>query len=242
MRSKVGGDRAADKEPFEPFKGDWWDPAGEFSLLHKINPLRFEYFSGRATEVLGGLGGKRVLDVGCGGGLLSEMFAASGAVVTGIDPLPDAVRAAKKHAEEKGLRIDYLVSPAAGSAKESLKGKEFDCLVCSEVLEHVRDLPGFIADICQMLRKDGVFLFSTINRTVKARLLAIFVAEDVLGMIPKGTHDYGKFIRPSELARLLRENSVSVEEIRGMSLDALNLEFRLGRDTSVNYLGYGVKR
>ncbi len=228
------------QQNFDTFKDDWWNPEGRLKSLHRINPLRFDFFASKAEEKIGGLEKKRVLDIGCGGGLLSERFASAGALVTGIDLSPAAIEAAKEHAEKSGLDIHYMVAPVAGLLE---KGPEsFDCIVCSEVLEHVDDLEGFLRNACSLLKKGGLFFFSTINKTLKARLLAVFVAEDILGMLPQGTHDYNRFIRPSHLVKLLRDNAVEVEEIRGMSFDPLRFSFRISRDTSINYLGYGVKR
>lgn len=221
-------------------KDDWWDEGGSFFLLHRINPVRFGYFSAIAGQNLGGLCRKKVLDVGCGGGLLSEKFAGCGAVVTGIDLSAPAIEAARRHAQISGFDIDYRVSSVEGLSASN--PERFDCVVCSEVLEHVEVLSDFLRDVCPLLKEGGLFFFSTINRTLKARVLTVFVAEDILNIIPKGTHDFRRFIMPSQLVRLLEEQSVFVEDIRGLSVDFARLEFRLTRDTSVNYLGWGVKR
>lgn len=223
-------------EPFDTFtREDWWDPKGKQAALHGINPLRFEYFSSKLGEVKG----KRVLDVGCGGGLLSESFSLAGALVTGIDPSRAAVEVAKEHAKEGGLEIDYRAVELSKLVKEGTE--PFDTVVLSEVLEHTDDLAGLIRDASRLLKTGGVFLFSTINKTLMARFLAVFVAERVLGMIHPGTHDYDKFIKPSRLTSILRENGVLVEEIKGMNFDPLKLKFRLSAGTAVNYLGYGIK-
>jgi 2-polyprenyl-6-hydroxyphenyl methylase/3-demethylubiquinone-9 3-methyltransferase len=226
----------SEHELFDTFtKQDWWDPKGKQAALHKINPLRFEYFK----EKLGGLKGKRVLDVGCGGGVLSESFTSEGAVVTGIDLSKAAIEVAKEHAKEAGLKIDYRAISLSKLAQEGTE--PFDSVVLSEVLEHTDDLGGLVRDASRLLKKGGVFLFSTINKTLMARFLAIFVAENVLGMIHPGTHEFKKFVMPSHLAGLLRENGILMEEIKGMTYDPLALKFRLSSNTSVNYLGYGVK-
>jgi 2-polyprenyl-6-hydroxyphenyl methylase/3-demethylubiquinone-9 3-methyltransferase len=206
----------SEQELFDTFtKEDWWDPGGKQAALHRINPLRFEYFSSKLGEIKG----KRVLDVGCGGGVLSETFASAGVKVTGIDLSSPAVEVAKEHAKEKGLEIEYRVIELS---KLVSKGAEpYDAVILSEVLEHTDDLPGLVMDACKLLKDGGVFLFSTINKTPKARLLAIFVAERVLRMIHPGTHDFEKFIKPSRLAGLLRKNGVEVEEIKGMTYDPL---------------------
>ena len=225
-----------ESEKFEKYGQEWWNPAGKLFSLHRINPLRFDYFSGKCGE----LSDKRVLDIGCGGGLLAERFAASGANVTGIDLSPVAIDAAKGHAGETGLAIDYRLASPGQLAKEG--PEPFDIIVCAEVLEHVDDLNGFLRDSLSMLKEGGLFFFGTINKTFKARVLALFVAEDVLGMVPRGTHDYNRFIRPSVLKEILERNGVFIEELKGMSYDPLRLEFRISNDTSVNYLGYARKK
>src|SRR3972149_7932237 len=225
--------------PFDSFKDDWWNPEGALKSLHKITPLRFEYFSARIKEELGTLEGKKILDVGCGGGLLSERFAEAGAIVTGIDVSIPSIEAAKEHATKQGLKIDYRVVEVSSFSIENKDA--FDCVVSSEVLEHVENLPEFVKDVCSTLKKGGLFLFSTINKTLMAKFLAIFMAEDILRILPKGTHDYSRFIKPSELARLLRQNSVIVKDVKGISLSVSERGFKISKDASVNYIGYGVK-
>ncbi len=224
-----------ESDKFEKFGSEWWNPAGKLFSLHRINPLRFEYFASRAGEIEG----KRVLDIGCGGGLLAEKFAEKGAIVTGIDLSPVAIEAAQKHAAGSGLGITYRVASPALLAGEN--PEPFDIIICAEVLEHVDDLGGFLHDTLSMLRPGGLFFFGTINKTLKARLLALLVAEDILRMVPRGTHDFKRFVRPSELTRILAENGVAIREIKGMTYDPLRLEFRISDDPSVNYLGYAEK-
>ncbi|MDH4227079.1 MAG: bifunctional 2-polyprenyl-6-hydroxyphenol methylase/3-demethylubiquinol 3-O-methyltransferase UbiG [Deltaproteobacteria bacterium] len=220
-------------------KDDWWGEKGRLKSIHLINRQRFEYFRDVADKTSGGLEGKRILDIGCGGGVLSEEYAKAGAKVTGIDLSPASIDAAKEHAKESGLTIDYRVASIAGILKENTG--TFDIVSVTEVVEHVDDLPVFVRDAASALSKGGLFFFSTINRTLKARFLVGFVAEDVLGLLPPGTHDTERFVRPSELARLLRENSVTIEDLKGLSLNLLSRSFKLSNDLSVNYLGYGRK-
>lgn len=235
--NKGAGTEAAGDQVFDAYDtSDWWDPGGRQAALLRINPLRYGYFRSKSGEVKG----KKVLDLGCGGGILSESFAGEGALVTGIDLSPVAIKVAKEHALKSDLEIDYRKAAASEVLKEGAGA--FDIVVCSEVLEHVEDLAGLVRDGCGLLKKGGLFFFSTINRTMKARFLAIFMAEDILGMIEPGTHDYKRFVKPSELAAMLREGGVDVAEVKGMSYNLTALEFNISSDTSVNYLGCGVKR
>jgi 2-polyprenyl-6-hydroxyphenyl methylase/3-demethylubiquinone-9 3-methyltransferase len=231
-----------DTQKFDAFAhDDWWGADGRLNSLQKINPLRFGYFSKIAGETAGGLGGKLVLDVGCGGGILAESFARAGAHVTGIDLSPVAIESARAHAKASGLKIEYRTASPAELKKS--RPKKFDVIVCAEVLEHLssEDLDAFLADTLGMLKKGGLLFFGTINRTLKARLLAIFIAENILKMLPGGTHSFDRFIKPSELVRSLLGFGLTVEELKGMSYDPLKLEFKLTNDTSVNYLGYARK-
>lgn len=212
----------------------WWDPTSEFKPLHDINPLRIEWIDKHV-----GLSGKRVIDVGCGGGLLSEGMAAKGANVTGIDLSEKALGVARLHLYESGHTIDYRHIAAEAMAAE--QPESFDAVACLEMLEHVPD-PGSIVRACStMLKPGGRAVFSTLNRNPKAYLYAVVGAEYVLNMLPKGTHDYAKFIRPAELARFCREAGLLVEEVIGMHYNPLSKTYSLGGDASVNYLVRTIK-
>ncbi len=215
---------------FEELASRWWDRDSEFKPLHDINPLRLEYIDGIA-----GLAGKRVLDVGCGGGILSESMAARGAEVTGIDMGEAPLEVARLHLLESGLEVDYRRIPAEELA--AAEPAAFDVVTCMEMLEHVPD-PASIVRACHDLVKPGGYVFfSTINRNPKAYLFAIVGAEYLLNMLPRGTHDYAKFIRPSELVRWAREAGLEAEDISGMTYNPLTREYRLDpADVSVNYL------
>lgn len=207
----------------------WWDPNSEFKPLHDINPLRLGWIDKCCA-----LRGKRVIDVGCGGGLLAEGMAALGAHVVGIDLGEKALAVARLHLLESGLEVDYRA--IAAEAMAAAEPGSFDVVTCLEMLEHVPD-PASVVRACAALAKPGgqVF-FSTINRNPKAYLFAVVGAEYVLNLLPRGTHDYGRFLRPAELARLSRDAGLAVEEIIGMSYNPLSRTYTLGRDTSVNYL------
>lgn len=215
---------------FEELASRWWDRNSEFKPLHDINPLRLDYIDGIAH-----LEGKQVLDVGCGGGILSESMAARGATVTGIDMGEAPLEVARLHLLESGLEVDYRRIPAEELA--AAEPQRYDVVTCMEMLEHVPD-PASIVRACHDLVKPGGYVFfSTINRNPKAYLFAIVGAEYLLRLLPKGTHDYAKFIRPSELVRWTRESGLEVQDISGMSYQPLSGEYRLDpSDVSVNYL------
>lgn len=224
----------SETEKFNKYGRDWWNPEGGMFALHMINDLRFDYFK----AVLGEIAGKTVLDIGCGGGLLSEQFAKAGAGVTGVDLSPTAIDAAKEHAGKSGLSINYRNC----AVKELVdKGETFDIVVCAEMLEHVDDLAATVRESAILVKEGGCYLFETINKTLKAKFLAIFMAENILNFVARGTHDYNKFIKPSTLVNLLRQNGVDVREIKGMSFDMLDRQFKISDSTDVNYIGYGVK-
>ncbi len=208
----------------------WWDTESEFRPLHQINPLRLEWLAALAP-----LGGKRVLDVGCGGGILSDALARRGADVLGIDLATKALKVAELHAIEAATpRVAYREIAAEALAEEM--PERFDIVTCMEMLEHVPDPSAIVAACGRMLKPGGWAFFSTINRNAKAFAFAIVAAEHVLKLLPKGTHEYAKLIRPSELAAWCRSAGLDVEEMRGLEYNPLGQRYRLSSDTSVNYL------
>lgn len=216
-------------EKFSQLAHRWWDPSGEFKPLHDINPLRLDWIEG-----ISGLSGKRVLDVGCGGGILSEGMAERGASVTGIDLADKPLKIAKLHLLESGRRVIYRKVAVEDLAREA--PHSFDVVTCMEMLEHVPD-PASIARACAHLAKpDGHVFFSTINRSPKAYLFAVIGAEYMLRLLPRGTHDYAKFIRPSELAALARSAGLRVEHAIGLTYNPLSKVYALTPDMGVNYL------
>ena len=217
-------------EKFQSIASRWWDPESEFKPLHDINPLRVDYIESRS----GTLGDKKILDIGCGGGILAEALALKGARVTGIDMAEKSLKVAKMHLHESGLDIDYQMITAEEFAQQ--KAGTFDIVTCLEMLEHVPDPASIITAATGLLKPDGQLILSTINRNPKAFALAILGAEYILNMIPKGTHEYRKFIKPSELASAVRANQMEVLDITGMTYNPLTRHYRLGRDPGVNYL------
>lgn len=225
---------AAEVNKFAELAHQWWDPQGVFKPLHQLNPLRLDYIDSRAS-----LNGKQVLDVGCGGGILSESMARRGATVSGIDMADKSLQVAQLHALEAGVTVDYRCIAVEALAEE--KPQSFDVVTCMEMLEHVPD-PGSVVRACAALVKPGGHLFfSTLNRNAKAYLMAVIGAEYVLNLLPKGTHDYAKFIKPSELAAWLRQSDLELQHQTGVTYNPLNKQYSLTADTSVNYMLHAVK-
>jgi len=216
-------------DKFSALAHHWWDTNSEFKPLHEINPLRLDWVDGHAA-----LSGKKVLDVGCGGGILAESMAERGAQVTGIDLAEKSLKVAKLHLLESGLKVDYQCVAAEDFAQQHPAA--FDVVTCMEMLEHVPD-PSSIVRACARLVKPGGWVFlSTLNRNPKSYLFAILGAEYVLNMLPKGTHEWSKFIKPAELARHARHAGLETTEVTGLTYNPVSRIYSLGHDTDVNYL------
>lgn len=216
-------------EKFSQLAHRWWDPNSEFKPLHEINPLRLDYI-----DRLAHLSGKTVLDVGCGGGILSESMAGRGATVTGIDLGDKALKVAKLHLLESGRKVSYRKTAVEDIARE--EPHHYDIVTCMEMLEHVPNPASTVNACAELVKPGGWVFFSTINRNPKSYLFAIIGAEYVLNLLPRGTHDYAKFIKPSELARMARRAGLDAEELTGMTYNPITKVYALGPDSDVNYI------
>src|SRR3712207_3602060 len=239
-RTRMGTIDPGEVARFDRIARDWWDPKGPMRALHKLNPVRLQYIrdgacghfgrDGRSPRPLDGL---TVLDVGCGGGVLSEPMARLGASVTGLDPAPNNIAVAKRHAERSGLAVDYreeAVETVAG------RGEQFDIVLAMEVVEHVGDVQAFVSPCCAAVKPGGLLVMATINRTLRAFALAIVGAEYVLGWLPRGTHQWDKFVTPEELSAAITAGGLAVTDRRGVVYNPLADGWLLARDTAVNYM------
>lgn len=222
-------------DKFSKMAASWWDLNGDFKPIHQLNPLRLNYILQHSN----GLNGKKVLDVGCGGGILSESMAKSGANVTGIDMSPQPLAVAKQHAQDNNLIIDYQQSTIEDFLQQhqQLQAEKFDVITCMEMLEHVPDPLSIIRSCRELLKPDGVLFMSTINRTLKAWALVVIGAEYVLKMLPQGTHDYEKFIKPAELLAYCDQVGLACQQLKGYHYNLLTGNFWLNDDVSANYWG-----
>ena len=219
----------AEIQKFSELAHRWWDPTSEFRPLHEINPLRLEWINQRIP-----LAGKNVIDVGCGGGILAESMAKKGATVTGIDLSDKALKVADLHGLESGVSVRYKKIPAEEMAE--LEPGQFDVVTCMEMLEHVPDPASIIRACTKMVKPGGHVFFSTLNRNIKSYLFAIIGAEYVLQLLPKGTHDYAKFITPAELTQDVRNAGLDVHTMKGLGYNPITKMYSLNNDTSVNYM------
>ncbi len=234
-------------EQFNAIGGEWWDEHGPFRPLHMLNPLRMEYL----VAQIGQMKGRRILDIACGGGLVCEPLARLGAQVTGIDTSANAIAAARAHAAAQGLEIDYRMAAleeleARGERREARNKNldSYDVITALEILEHVADPAAFVANAARLLRPGGLIIFSTINRTAKSLLLAKIAAEEILRLVPRGTHEWRQFVQPAELAAACEAAGLTVRDITGLQINPLRAGaamFALSRDTGVNYFLTAVR-
>jgi 2-polyprenyl-6-hydroxyphenyl methylase / 3-demethylubiquinone-9 3-methyltransferase len=236
---------AAEVARFAALADEWWNPAGKFRPLHILNPVRLGYIRDKLLSRFGieprrvkPLSGLRLLDVGCGGGLIAEPLTRLGASVVGIDAADESIAAAAAHAAQSDLAIDYRAATAEELARA---GETFDAVLALEIIEHVADRPAFLGACAALVKPGGALIVSTLNRTLKAYLLAIVGAEYVLRWLPAGTHDWRKFVQPHELARELRGAGLILSDVSGMAYSPLTGEWTLSRDADVNYLALALK-
>ena len=230
-------------EKFSNMADEWWDPHGKFKPLHKFNPIRIRYIKDsiinnfKLDPTNTPLKKINILDIGCGGGLLSEPMSRLGANVTGIDASKKNIGVAKFHAKKNRLRINYLCA-----SPETLKAKiKFDVILNMEIVEHVEDLDLFIKKSSNLLKKNGLMFIATLNKTLKSYLFAIVGAEYILNWLPIGTHDWNKFVKPEDIIKICKKNKLNIKKIDGMKFDLLNDKWSLNKDTSVNYIGKFIK-
>jgi 2-polyprenyl-6-hydroxyphenyl methylase/3-demethylubiquinone-9 3-methyltransferase len=230
-------------EKFSKMAAEWWDPSGKFKPLHKFNPIRIKYIKENIINNFKLKAKKRpldkinILDIGCGGGLLSEPMTRLGANVTGIDASNKNITIAKLHAKKNKLKINYLCS-----SPEKLKiKKKFDVILNMEIIEHVEDINFFINSCSKLLKKDGLMFIATLNKTLKSYMFAIIGAEYVLRWLPIGTHDWEKFVRPEDLKKILSKNNLKLEKLDGMNFNIIKDEWSISSDTSINYIVKSIK-
>ncbi len=220
-------------EKFSRIADEWWDEAGKFKPLHKFNPIRISYIHRKVEENFTKISGLKILDVGCGGGLISEPFASMGADITAIDASEKNIAVAKIHAEKSGLKIDYRATAAEELVKS---GEKFDVVFALEIIEHVADVENFVKSCAELVKPNGLLFVATMNRTLKSLALAKFAAEYVLRWVPAGTHDWRKFLKPSEINFYSEKFGLNLRELKGFSYNFLNDEWKESDDLEVNYI------
>ena len=230
----------AEVAKFSAIAAEWWDPQGKFAPLHKFNPVRLAFIRqeaarhfGRSASALRPFEGLSLLDIGCGGGLLSEPMARLGFAVTGADASEKNILTARTHAAQSGVTVDYRAATAESLAAEGLR---FDVVLNMEVVEHVADVRGYLGACTRLVRPGGITIVATLNKTLKALALAKFGAEYVLGWLPRGTHDWNRFLPPVELQAMLEDTGLSALKTQGVSFDPLNWDWKLSSDVDVNYM------
>ena len=230
-------------EKFSKMATEWWDPEGKFKPLHKFNPIRIQYIKEniinnfKLKNKIKPLSGVNILDIGCGGGLLSEPMSRLGANVTGIDASDKNIKIAKLHSKKNNLKINYLCS----SPEKLKEKKKFDVILNMEIVEHVEDINFFLKSCSQLLKKNGLMFVATINKTLKSYIFAIVGAEYVLRWLPIGTHDWDKFVKPEDLKKILLENNLSLNKLNGMKFNIIKDEWNISKDLSVNYITKFIK-
>jgi len=230
-------------EKFSKMASEWWDPKGKFKPLHKFNPIRIRYIKEniisnfKLKNKIKALGGVNILDIGCGGGLLSEPMQRLGANVTGIDASIKNIKIAKLHAKKNKLKINYLCT-----SPEKLKiNKKFDVILNMEIVEHVEDIQFFLESCSKLLKKNGIMFVATINKTLKSYMFAIIGAEYVLRWLPIGTHEWEKFVNPDDLKNILKKNNLTLSRLDGMNFNIIKDEWKISKDLSINYIAKFIK-
>ncbi len=228
---------------FSKIASDWWNPQGKFKPLHQINEVRLKFIQDKirwhfALEKQVTFSNISILDIGCGGGLITVPLYKLGADITAIDPAPENIISATQYAREQGLEINYFASTAEELQQQN---KQYDVVVCLEVAEHVAELEHFMEAVATLVKPGGMLIISTINRTLKSYILAIVMAEYVLGWVPRNTHTYSKLLTPAELNMILNNNKIYLKELKGVTFSLLSQSWQLSRDISINYLGYFTK-
>ena len=216
-------------DKFSRLANNWWNPNGELKTLHQVNPLRLKFIQKHTS-----LDSKNIIDIGCGGGILTESLVTENNKVSGLDASSESITIAKEHTKQSNLNITYVNSTIEDFVAN--ENKQFDVITCMEMLEHVPDPESIIASIAKIIKKDGYFFVSTLNRNLKSYLLSIVAAEHVLKMVPKGTHEYAKFIKPYELIKIAEKYGFKALEITGVHFNPLNDSFKLGSNADVNYI------